>query len=110
MVSITSLTGSTEGVIFDELQNSEFKRIVPRVTKAKTLDGGVSFDHRGVADGDREFRIKALIDETTEAALIALQANETYTNISCPAGFFVGVIADMMTDSGFLDLTFWVKE
>lgn len=110
MISITSLTGLSEGVIFQELDSSEFKKVTPRVTKSKTLDGGVSIDHRGVVDGDREFRIRATIDEIIEAALQNINKNETYVNISCPAGFFLGVIAYLDTDNGILDMEFWVKE
>lgn len=111
MVSISSQSGSTDGVIFQELPESDFHEMVPRVSKTAALDGGTVFDHRGFVNGDREFRIKAK-DLTSEQAanLILLMQNETFTNISCPAGFFSGVIARMSTVNGLLDMTYWVKE
>lgn len=110
MVSITSLTGSNDGVIFEELTESTFKKIQPRIAKSMTLDGGVFIDHRGVANGDREFSIKAILDETTAAALQNLHENETLVNISCIQGFYLGAISYLAIDNGNLDMTFWVSD
>ena len=49
---------------------SAFKDLVPRVTKTKTLDGGVVYDHRGMVTADREFNIRAVINEAQTAALV----------------------------------------
>ena len=70
MVSITSRTGTSEGVIFAELPSSKFKKVEPRITKSRTLDGGVYIDHRGVVEGDRELEIRARLDADQAAALL----------------------------------------
>jgi hypothetical protein len=110
MVSITSRTGTSAGVIFQELPSSKFKRIEPRVTKSRTLDGGVYIDHRGVAEGDRVFEIKARLDQETAAALELLHKNETLVNIACLQGFYLGAISYLEIDNGEMDLTFWVHD
>jgi len=108
MISITSKTGSSEGVIFEELPGSKFKDLVPRVTKSKTLDGGVVYDHRGMVTADREFNIRALLTEAQTAALQTIIENETYVNLSCADGFFEGVISRAKINIGKLDMDFWV--
>lgn len=110
MVSITSITGTSEGVIFQELPSSKFKSIEPRVTKSRTLDGGVYIDHRGVAEGDRVFEIKARLDADQAAALELLHLNETLVNIACLQGFFLGAIPYLSIDNGEMDMTFWVHD
>jgi len=108
MISITSKTGSSEGVIFEELPGSKFKDMVPRVTKTKTLDGGVVYDHRGMVTADREFNIRAVINEAQTAALQAIIENETYINMSCGEGFFEGVISRADFSNGNLNMDFWI--
>jgi len=110
MVSITSRTGTSDGVIFQELPSSRFKEITPRITKSKTLDGGVYIDHRGVVEGDLEFDIRARLDEEESAALELLHKNETLVNIACVQGFFLGAISYLSIDNGELDMTFWVHD
>ena len=109
MISITSKTGSSDGVLFQESKKSGFKTFEPRVTKSKTLDGAVVYDHRGMVEADREFNIKA--DNLTKAQMDAIQTiieNETYVNLATDEGFFEGVISKAEIDNGFLDLDFWV--
>ena len=79
------------------------------MTKSKTLDGKVVYDHRGMAEADREFNIKA--NKLTVAQIAAIQAiieNETYVHLSTDEGFFEGVISRAELDRGFLDMDFWV--
>lgn len=111
MVSITTIESkAVDGVSFDELPTSIFRDTIPRVTRTPTLDGGVVVDHRGFADGDRTFKIEALLDETTTDLLWALYRSETLVKISCREGFFTGVLADLKADGGRVSLLFWVKE
>jgi hypothetical protein len=110
MISITTLTGSTDGVIFEEKESSELYRTAVRATKTKTLDGGVSIDHRGFISADNDLKIIAKVDAATEAGLQALYENETYLNLSCKSGFYKGIIADLTVLDGDVDLTFWPSE
>lgn len=109
MISITSLTGSSEGVIFEESKASALRRVSPRITKSKTLDGGIFIDHRGVSEGDRELEIKANISEATAAALQYIYENETLVNLACQYGFYQGAISNLDLKNGAMELTFWVN-
>ena len=109
MISITSKTGSSDGVIFSELKSSNFKTFQPRVTKSQTLDGKVVYDHRGMAEADREFEIKAQgVSDAQTTALQTIIWNETYVNLATDEAFFEGVISRAELDRGFLNMTFWV--
>jgi len=108
MISITSKTGSSDGLIFEELPTSKLRDLVPRVTKAKTLDGGVVYDHRGMITADREFTIRAKLTEAQATALQEIVENETYVNFSSSEGFFEGVISSVGTDGDTTDIRFWV--
>jgi hypothetical protein len=110
MISITSITGSTNGVIFNEKDTSDLYETEVRATKSKTLDGGVSIDHRGFVSADNDMRISAQVDAATETALKALFENETYLNLSCKTGFYKGIIAQLSARDGDINLTFWPSE
>ena len=111
MISITTITGSYDGVIIDESADSAFKKYEPRLTKTKTLDGGTVIDHRGMIQADREITIKATdLTPAQVAALELIVKNETYVNLSCDEGFFQGVIPRAEINNGVLDMLFYVKE
>jgi len=109
MISITSKTGSSDGVIFQESKQSGFKTFQPRVTKSQTLDGAVVYDHRGMVEADREFNIKASnLSAAQTGAIQTIIENETYVNLATDEAFFEGVISRSELDNGFLDMDFWV--
>ncbi len=111
MISITAMqTGTIDGVIFEELPDSQFRNESARVARSKALDGSVVIDHRGFADGDRTLNISADLDEDTADDLWYLHRNETLLNISCKEGFFVGAISQMEDYGGVISLIFLVKE
>jgi hypothetical protein len=109
MISITSKTGSSDGVIFQEDKDSGFKTFRPRVTKSQTLDGAVVYDHRGMVEADREFNITASnLSKSQIDALQTIIENETYVNLATDEAFFEGVISRAELENGFVDLDFWV--
>jgi len=111
MISITAIqTGTVDGVIFEEIPNSQLRNESARVIRSRALDGSVVIDHRGFVDGDRTFRIQAILDEDIADDLWYLHRNETLLNLSCSEGFFQGAISQMQDQNGTLDLTFLVKE
>jgi hypothetical protein len=111
MISLTSKTGSSQGVIFQEAADSKLSEFEPRLSKAKALDGRTIFDHRGLQTGDRELEIKAKnLSEETTALLEALVENETFVNLSCKSGFFEGAISRLSIENGNVDIIFWVRQ
>lgn len=109
MISISSKTGSTDGVVFQEHKDSVLDRREPRISKAKTLDLNVSIDFRGYVKGDWEKNIKAILSDEQAEALKDIIENETYVNLSDRTGFFDGVIARCSIDNGDLNMDFWVR-
>jgi len=109
MISITSISGSSNGVIFQESKESRFKIFEPRVTKSQTLDGAAVYDHRGMAEADRSFTIAAKnLSASQVTALQAIIENETFVHLATDEAFFEGVIQRAEMDNGFLNMTFWV--
>ena len=109
MISITSQSGSSNGVIFIESKESKFKTFEPRVTKSQTLDGGVVYDHRGMIEADREFNIIANnLNQTQIDGIQNIIENETYINVATDEAFFQAVIQRAELDNGFLRMTVWV--
>jgi len=109
MISITSISGTSDGVIFQEDKSSNFKTFEPRVSRSQTLDGATVYDHRGMAEADREFNISAKnLSESQINALQTIIENETYVNLATDEAFFQGVIQRAELDRGFLNMVFWV--
>jgi len=107
MISITS---STRSAIIKELKTSDLHSTTARVSRAKTLDGGVSITHSGTTDGDRTLKIKAKITKTQSDALWAIYNNDTFIQIAFSDGVFYGVIENFKTNNGNLDMTILIKE
>lgn len=109
MISLSSKSGTTDGLSLQEKRTSILTRRQPRISKTKTLNGNVSIDFRGYARGDWEKSIVAHIDEAQEAAFLALIENETFINLSDRTGFFDGIISKYEINNGDLIFTFWVR-
>jgi len=111
MISITTKTAETiDGVFLEELPSSVFRNAAARVVRTPTLDGGAVIDHRGFSEYDREFTIRAVLDEQTANDLWEIYRAETLVNLSCREGFFSGTISNMVIDGGLLTLTFLVGD
>lgn len=109
MISLSSKTGTYDGVSFMEKPESILERREPRVSKAKTLDGDVIFDFRGYATGDWEKNVKASITRTQSEAFKNLVENETFINLADKTGFYDGIVSRYDIDNGELDFDFWVR-
>jgi len=107
MISITSATRS---VIFQELKTSILDDVQARVSRVKTLDGGVVVTHSGVTDGDRTLQIKARLTETQAIALKAIYTNDTFISIAFTDGVFYGVIQTLKSIKHELNMTILIKE
>ena len=80
-----------------------------RVSRVKTLDGGVYIGHSGYSDGDRTLNITG---EITEAqADILKNLIEVYTGvlISMEDGLFFGAISSMTAENGKFKMTVYIK-
>lgn len=113
MISLTAPTADSSGaLVFDEDKaGSRLDEPKARVSRSKTLDGGVHIEHSGVSDGDRTFQ--AVVADITEAQYIVLKRlhrNYTSINIACREGFFKGTIERIRLSGGQATVTILVKE
>ena len=112
MISISKLTGdATAGsVIIHELSSSDLKEKTSRVSRTKTLDGGVYINHSGFAHGDRTLSIKARLSSTQSAILTSIYESETFVLMSIPDGLYLGVIESMNDNNGDLSMSLMIKQ
>jgi len=96
MIGISTLTQNTAGdLVIHEKYSSQLNDIQARITRTKTLDGGVYINHSGVSDGDRTLRIIADMSESDYEKLINIHKTETFINISMTCGVYLAVISNI---------------
>lgn len=92
MISISSITGSDDFILFEEDPTSDLELITLRVSRSATLDGGGVLDKQGYSPSDRTLRILAELDETQIEKLQNLAKNYEEHNISFKDGFYFGAL------------------
>ena len=97
-------------VVIEELPSSDIRSSPARVSRAATLDGGVSIDHAGFSHGDRTFAIKAKVTEDQFESLWSMHTTQTLLYCSTRNGVFLGAIQNLTENAGNLSLTFLVKD
>ena len=91
MIAISTITQDLSGNV--ELQvSADFRKNTARVSRVKTLDGGVYITHSGVSTGDRDVSINAPVTEAQAEKLWYIFNNYTFINISIKDGFFLAII------------------
>jgi len=111
MLSIITIEQSENGAVdIHEDRTSELKAMTARVTRTKTLDGGVAIVHSGFSHGDRTLNIKAECSQDQADALEAIFRQETLVYISTRDGFYSGAISYLSTENGELAMTVLLKE
>lgn len=111
MIAITALTQSTTRAIV--LQASDKSRLMEntaRISRTKTLDGGVSVTHSGYADGDRTLRIRGQVTQDEADVLDDIHRNETFVRVAFFDGVFIAAMDRLNTDNGELDMSMIIKE
>jgi len=94
MVSITTSTPVTNGklLIRKYRLGSQIKNGTARISKVKTLDGGVSVNHNGFADGDRSIDVNATLSESDADILWDIFTGETFVTVAIEDGVYNAVI------------------
>lgn len=111
MISISTTVANTAGhVILKKHAGSKLKEKSLRVSRTKTLDGGVYINHSGYTDGDRTLSITGTV---TEAQAIKLNSMaELYTSFlfGLDDGLYLGSILTMTAENGALKMTVYLKQ
>lgn len=107
---MVSISGATRTVLIDESAASRLHDTSARVSRTKTLDGGVVIQHSGFSDGDRTMLVRGRVTAAAAEILRAIHEDDSTALLSCTAGVFAGVIERLKVDNGELDLRFLAKE
>lgn len=94
MVSITTSTpvSNNKLLIKKYKLNSEIKSATARVSKIKTLDGGVVVNHNGFVDGDRKIDISAILSRANSDVLWDMFTGQTFVTVAIDDGVYNAVI------------------
>ena len=92
MISITTLTPRINDSVLIREYSSELKRASARISKIKTLDGGVFVAHSGFADGDRNINVSANLSKAETDILWDIFTTQTFVTVSTSGGVFNAVI------------------
>lgn len=97
-VGLSTPTYDTSGALLIHEHKPETKLSEPaaRVSRKKTLDGGVHIEHSGISDGDRNIVVAFRDPSTTDYdRLQHIYRNYTSITVACREGVFKGTIEKM---------------
>jgi len=89
--------------------SSELSNTTRRVNRVKTLDGGVSINDTGFAEGDRELKIKAQLSSSEVEQIRRLQQLYPLLSVSIKDGVFEGTINQISESPPITNINFLVK-
>lgn len=94
MISITtSAPGVNDRVLIKRYKlDSSVRSGTARISKVKTLDGGVSVNHNGFTDGDRNIDILATLSKSEADTLWDIFINQTFVTIAMGDGVYNAVL------------------
>lgn len=111
MIGISTQVFDLDGsVIIEDSPGSNFGARVARISRTKTLDGGVYINHSGFAHGDRTFTVKADISQAQEKTILHIYENYKLVNVSTREGFFEAAIEECDTNNGELSMKILVNK
>lgn len=112
MIAITTVTFDLAGVLLLNKVKQPAPEIMRRVSRTKTIDGGVVIQDSGLSHGDRTFvvTISDLSQEIVDRVFYLIQAYSEI-HIATEEGFFLGSLERFFTKStGEGRLTILVKD
>ncbi len=111
MIGISTLTQNAEGhLVIHEKKSSALDEHPARVSRTKTLDGGVHINHFGVSDGDRTLSIVARLSDADWSKLVTIHKTETFIHVSCQDGFYEAVISDVRRKNADTVINILIKQ
>ena len=97
MISITtSEPGTNDAIIIKNYKTaSQLRQGFARISKTKTLDGGVVVIHNGFADGDRAINVNAILSKTDADILWNIFTTQTFVTVAIEDGVYNAVIKSL---------------
>lgn len=108
MISISTTSSYNKGNVVIP-GDFNLKENTARITRTKTLDGGVYIYHAGVSEGDRTLKIDTKISESIEDKLWYIFNNFTSVLVSIPSGIYLAAIKKIKSEYGLLTMTIYFK-
>jgi len=110
-IGISSITSDTAGnIMVPWLPGSDFGTSERRVSRTKTLDGGVILSDGGWTTLDRDVTIITRYSEDALTVLQHLHEDKTLVHISLSDGYFKGTIKRLRSTEGEIKITIWLSE
>jgi len=111
MIAISTLTQNSAGhLVIHDNKSSQLNDFPARVSRTKTLDGGVYINHSGVADGDRTLSVVARLSEADRARIANIHGTETFVRVSTPDGVYQAAISSVRRQKADTVITILIKE
>ncbi len=108
MIGISTITADINGsVIIDD--TTDYRDADARISRAKTLDGGVYINNSGVSDGDRTLRVRAKVTKTQGDTIWYIFNNYTAVHVAIDDGFYKAAISRVSIDNGALDMAIYLE-
>lgn len=113
MISITKTSPDASNnsvMITNYKKDSKLTETPSRVSKTKTLDGGVVVVHSGYVELDRSFIVRATMNETDVVTLRSILASETFVMFAFDDGVYDAAITNFREKGGEVRMTVEPKE
>jgi len=111
MIGISTLTQNMSGdLIIHEKISSDIDNFPARVSRTKTLDGGVHIEHSGLSHGDRTFSVVAELSEADKNKLVSIHTTEKLLNVSTRDGFYLAAISSVRRHGADTLIIILIKE
>jgi len=108
MISINTTTSDTNGSILINTV-ADIRDNTARISRTKTLDGGVVINNSGFSAGDMTLRISERISESKAAVLWYIFQNYTSILLSTNAGLFLAAIQSLKPNNGKMTMTILIE-
>lgn len=112
IVGIASRTYDAAGavVLKPDTQGTTLRGGERRLTRTKTLDGGVVITDGGVAAGDKTLELRITSDRTLWQTLRALSEDALWVTVSTDEACYLAKIERISESDGQIKMTIMVKE
>lgn len=108
MIGISTIEADVNGAVIISGVH-DFLGLTARVSRTKTLDGGVHITHSGISDGDRTLTVQARVNRAQEETIRHIFKNHTFVHVSTPEGFFIAAIRQIRIDRGNVRMEIYIN-
>jgi hypothetical protein len=105
MISVSTVISDTSGNVVIKGTADDYRENAARISRIKTLDGGVHITNAGTSDGDRSLIVRSRISQSQEDLLWYIFNSYTFVHVSVRDGFYYAAISDLEIKNGAVRMT-----